>query len=304
MTSNSRVEKLREAAIVFDTHKNCLFLNQAAEQIFGNCEASGPHRSQISLLGDWIREQVKTGLPQPLVFKLQELPVELQLNEFSLEIAVILQEQLASDEFYQELNQHTSLAIREPKAKPNHVSSDQKSLQRYTIQTLEYDRLTGLPNHQLLLQHIKQEINFCETRTDYNFAVLFIDINRFKIINSSLGRIIGDRLLISVAQRLKKCLRSQDFIARMGNDEFVILLSNVEHLQYATNIAERIYHELAVTFDLGGYEVFIEASIGIAVGSQAYHQPDNLLRDAELALSNAKRQNKFPYQIFDQSMRG
>ena len=303
--SISQLEILRNAAIVFDIPKNCLFLNQAAEQMFGGSAASGEHRSQISLLGDWIRAKVETGLSQPLVFKLEELPIPLQgFEALQPQIAVILQEQIGSDEFYQELNQHTSLAIREPKVKPDYLHSESPVLHNYASQTLEYDRLTGLPNHELLLQHIKQEINFCTTRTDYNFAVLFIDINRFKIINSSLGRIIGDRLLISVAQRLTKCLRSHDFIARMGNDEFVILLSNVEHLQYATNIAERIYRELAVTFDLGGYEVFIEASIGIAVGDKAYHRPDNLLRDAELALSNAKRQNKLPYQIFNQSMRG
>ena len=81
-----------------------------------------------------------------------------------------------------------------------------------------------------------------------------------------------DRLLIAIAQRLKTCLRSQDFIARMGNDEFVILLSNVEHLNYATNIADRIYRELSITFNLGGYEVFIEATIGIAVGDHEYDQ--------------------------------
>ena len=289
------VEKLRDAAIVFDLQKNCLFLNPAAEQIFSD-------RCDVSLLGDWIRDKVKTGLLQPIVLELQDLPLQLELDELELEIAVILQEQAGSEKFNRELEQHKSLAIREPKVKPDYIEPITSSPQYST--PIDYDRLTGLPNHELLLQHIKQEINFCETRVDYNFAVLFIDIDRFKIINSSLGRIIGDRLLIAVAERLKTCLRAHDFIARMGNDEFVILLSNVEHLQYATNIAERIYRELAVTFDLGGYEVFIEASIGIAVGDRAYERPDSLLRDAELALSNAKRQNKLPYGIFNQSMRG
>jgi len=311
--SISIVEKLRDAIIVFDVKQNCLFLNQAASQIFSDCSCgesprdsdSRGHRLKISSLGNWIRDKVEAGLSQPIVFKLQELPLDLpELDKLEIQIAVILQEQAASDEFYLELKQQTPLAIREPKVKPKYINSNVQLPSNYPTKTLEYDRLTGLPNHELLLQHIKQEINFCKTRTDYAFAVLFIDINRFKIINSSLGRVIGDRLLISVAQRLKKCLRSQDFIARIGNDEFVILLSNVEHLQYATNIAERIYRELAVTFDLGGYEIYIEASIGIAVGDLAYHRPDNLLRDAELALSNAKRQNQLPYQIFNQSMRG
>jgi len=296
-TQISVIDNLRDATIIFDVHKNCLFLNQAAEEIFSD-------RSNISLLGDWIRDKVVDGLPQPVLLKLQDLPLKLVgIEESQLQVAVILQSQIGSDEFYQELNKHKSLAIREPKVKPNYASAIAISSPKLTI-AHDYDRLTGLPNHELLLQHINQEISFCNTRADYSFAVLFIDINRFKIINSSLGRIIGDRLLIAVAQRLKTCLRTHDFIARMGNDEFVILLSNVEHLQYATTIAERIYRELAVTFDLGGYDVFIEASIGIAVGDEAYDRPDNLLRDAELALSNAKRQNKLPYKIFNQSMRG
>ena len=292
------IEQLRNAAIVFDLEKNCLFVDRAAEQIFGD-------RSDISLLADWIRDRVRAGLHQPMVLKLQDLPLQLPTFEsLQSEIAVILQEHAGSDKLTQELKRRKLLAIREPKVKPNYSEPVITPLPKHSTITLDYDRLTGLPNHELLLQHIRQEINFCKTRVDYSFAVLFIDIDRFKIINSSLGRIIGDRLLIAVAERLKTCLRTHDFIARMGNDEFVILLSNVEHLQYATNVAERIYRELAVTFDLAGYEVFIEASIGIAIGDRAYDRPDSLLRDAELALSNAKRQNKLPYGIFNQSMRG
>ena len=292
------IDTLRDATIIFDLQKNCFLLNSAAEEILGE-------GSNISLLGDWIKDKVADGLLQPIVFKLQNLPFKLDnIYEFQSQIAVILQAQIGSDKLDRELNKHKTLAIREPKVKPNYVSTVATPPAKHLATTIDYDRLTGLPNHELLLQHIKQEINFCNTRVNYSFAVLFVDINRFKIINSSLGRIIGDRLLIAVAQRLKTCLRSHDFIARMGNDEFVILLSNVEHLQYATTIAKRIYRELAVTFDLGGYEVFIEASIGIAVGDKAYDRPDSLLRDAELALSNAKRQNKLPYEIFNQSMRG
>ena len=297
-SSSLTIDNLRESTIIFDAHNNCLFLNQAAEQIFRD-------RSNISLLADWIRDQVKAGLSQPIVCKLQKLPLKLaDTDESKLQVAVILQQQKVSDTFWQELNQHKSLAIREPKIRPKRLNKDGILPLKTPQQTISYDRLTGLPSHDLLLQHIEQEISFCNSKPDYNFAVLFIDVNRFKVINSSLGRIIGDRLLIAIAQRLQTCLRAHDFIARMGNDEFVILLSNIEHLNYATNVADRIYRELSVTFNLGGYEVFIEANIGIAVGDRQYDQPENLLRDAELALSNAKRQNRLPYEIFSQSMRG
>ena len=294
-SSAPTIAYLREAIVVLDRQKNCLFLNQAAEQLFGD-------RSNISAIGDWIREKVAAGLSQPVVCKLQDLPLTIADLDETVQAAVILREQQASDELWQELNQHKSLAIREPKIKPEHVWQNKSSLS--TVVELGYDRLTGLPDRDLLFQHIEQEISFCKSKLDYHFAVLFVDVNRFKVINSSLGRVIGDSLLIAISQRLQACMRSQDFVARMGNDEFVILLSNVEHLKYAVNVADRIYRELSVTFDLEGYEVFIEANIGIAVGDRECDRAENLLRDAELALSNAKRQSKLPYEVFNRSMRG
>ena len=296
-TSIPSIENIRNAAIIFDEYKNCLFLNYAAEQIFGD-------RSDISLIGDWIREQIQNDLEQGRVFQLEELPKLAAIESWQSQIEVLLCRQNISDEFWQELNQHKSLAIREPKIKPTYTHKTEVLSPQFLSKTVSYDRLTGLPNNNLLLTNIEQEIRFCQQRLGYEFVILFVDINRFKVINSSLGRILGDRLLIAISERLQTCLRSQDFIARMGNDEFAILLSNVEQLNYATKVAERIYRKLAIPFNLGGYEVFVEASIGIALGNKEYKKPENLLRDAELAVSDAKRQNKFPYQIFNQSMRG
>ena len=287
---------LREARIVLDRQKNCLFLNQAAEQLLSS-------RANISAVGDWIREKVAAGLSQPLVYTLHDLPLTIPQLDETIQAAVILREQQASDELLQELKQHKSLAIREPKSEPERFLHGQPSSVG-TIVELGFDRLTGLPDRDLLLQHIEQEICFCKSKSDYCFAVLFVDVNRFKVINSSLGRVIGDRLLIAISQRLQACMRTQDFVARMGNDEFVVLLGNVEQLKYAVNVADRIYRELSVTFNLGGYEVFIEANIGIAVGDGQCAKAENLLQNAELALSSAKRQSKLPYEVFDQSMRG
>ena len=296
-TSTHLINNIRNATIIFDEYKNCLFLNNAAEQIFND-------RSDISLIGDWIRSQIQNDFQQENIFKLKELPKLTITEEWQSQIEVVLCRQDVSDEFWQELNQHKPLAIREPKIKPNYIQETEVLPPQYLSTAVSYDRLTGLPNYNLLLENIEQEITFCQQRLGYEFAILFVDVNRFKIINSSLGRILGDRLLIAISERLQTCLRAHDFIARMGNDEFVVLLSNVEQLNYATNVAERIYRELSIPFNLGGYEVFIEASIGIAVGNKDYQKPENLLRDAELAVSDAKRQNKLPYQIFNQSMRG
>ena len=298
--STESIEDRSDAIIVFDESKNCLFLNPVAERLFDD-------RADISVIGDWIRAKIQRPLHKSIVFKLLELPLETTLvnQEQAGEIEVHLRKLDVSEELDRELNEHKSLVVREPSVRPSHIRKvEALAVEPETLATVSYDRLTGLPNYNLLLEYIDQEINFCQQRLGYEFVILFVDVNRFKLINSSLGRILGDRLLIAISRRLQKCLRAQDFIARMGNDEFAILLSNVNHLDYATNVAERIYRELAIPFNLGGYEVFIEASIGIAIGDRDYTKPENLLRDAELAVSDAKRQNKSSYRIFNQSMRG
>ncbi len=294
------LESLDEAVIIFDELRNCLFLNPEAKQLLED-------NTNISAIGDWISLQVPSLLDAPLVSVLPELPSKITLiNDQQLgELKVVLRKIDISNEFRQELTEYNSTFIRDPEIAPIHpYELEYLPCEPLSITSVSYDRLTGLPNYNLLLEHIEQEIGFCQQRIGYEFVILFVDVNRFKVINSSLGRILGDRLLIAISERLQNSLRKQDFVARMGNDEFVILLSNVEHLSYATNVAERVYRELAIPFNLGGYEVFIEASIGIAVGNKEYTQPENILRDAELAVSDAKRKSGFPYQIFTDCMRG
>ena len=300
LDSEIPIENIFDAVIVFDEMKDCLFLNSEAEQLLEN-------RTNISALKDWISWKIKGLLSDTVVSKLPELPMQTTLinQKQSGDIKVVLKKIDVCDKLGQELNGHQSLLVQEPEIEV--ISSDKLELvtsESVSFTAVSYDRLTGLPNYNLLLDYIEQEIGFCQQRINYEFVVLFVDVNRFKIINSSLGRILGDRLLIALSERLQNCLRTQDFVARMGNDEFVIVLSNIKDLNYATNVAERIYRELAVPFNLGGYEVFIEASIGIAVGNREYDEPENILRDAELAVSDAKRKSRSSYQVFKQSMRG
>ena len=292
------IKNNNRAIVIFDENKNSLFLNAVAKQILEN-------RTDVSVIGDWIRSRVEN-LKEIDVFKLSELPLEITLtNQQQEDVEVVLRRLEVSAKFELELNEYESLAIRETKIEPSYV----RSLKVFppeskNLAAINYDLLTGLPNYNLLLKYIEQEINFCRQRQNYQFIVLFIDIDRFEVINSSLGRILGDRLLVAITQRLKQCLRSNDFIARMGNDEFAILLSNVDLLNHATNVAKRIYHQLGIPFNVEGYEVFLEVSIGIAVGNNEYSKPEHLLRDVELAVSDAKRQSKFSYRIFEPSMRG
>ncbi len=137
---------------------------------------------------------------------------------------------------------------------------------------------------------------------DYLFAVIFLDCDRFKIINDSLGHLVGDQLLIQVAKRLLKCLRPGDIVARLGGDEFAILLENVKDVNDATRIAHRINQELMQPFSLMGHMVYISASIGIALNSQNCHQPEDLLRNADTAMYRAKALGKARYEVFDTTM--
>jgi diguanylate cyclase (GGDEF)-like protein len=174
--------------------------------------------------------------------------------------------------------------------------------QQEVLDTVFYDLLTQLPNQNLLLKYINRSIQLVDKNSENIFAVLFVNINRFKKINSSLGRKLGDQLLIALSQRLKKCLRGQDIVARLGNDEFAILIQNIHSIEFVTEIAERIYRQLLIPFELDGYQIFTDTRIGIALGTKDYNRPEDILRDAELALSHAKRQNQGNYQVFNQAM--
>lgn len=171
-----------------------------------------------------------------------------------------------------------------------------------------HDALTGLSNRALFMDRLRQTIERAKRREDYAFAVLFLDLDRFKVINDSLGHNVGDQLLIAFARRLEACKRSQDTAARFGGDEFVILLEGIKDVSDATGVAERIQRELALPFHLSGQEVFTTTSIGIALSTRAtgeaglYDQPENLLRDADLAMYRAKLLGKARYVMFDPVM--
>lgn len=165
-----------------------------------------------------------------------------------------------------------------------------------------YDALTNLPNRALFTKRLERILKRSQ-HGNYNlFAVLFLDLDRFKIINDSLGHIIGDRLLIAVARRLEACLRPDDFLARFGGDEFAILLNGIKELTNVAYVANRIQKELMVPFNLEGREVFTSVSIGISVGPSSYDKEEDILRDADSAMYRAKARCKGSYEIFDAEM--
>ena len=165
-----------------------------------------------------------------------------------------------------------------------------------------HDTLTGLPNRALFMDHLKLAIARLQRRDDQIFAVLYIDLDRFKVINDSLGHMVGDELLVGIARRLEYCLRPGDTIARLGGDEFTVLLEDIGDGSDVTPIAERIQKELSSPFSLGGREVFTTVSMGIALSSKEYGRPEDILRDADTAMYRAKSMGKARHETFDVQM--
>jgi diguanylate cyclase (GGDEF)-like protein/PAS domain S-box-containing protein len=174
------------------------------------------------------------------------------------------------------------------------------------------DVLTGLPNRVLFMDRLSRSFERARRRTDKTIAVVFIDLDSFKLINDSLGHMVGDQFLVTIAGRLETTLRSGDSIARfgrnhtiarLGGDEFTILLEDISVIRDATRVAERIALDLAKPFMVAGQELFPSASMGIALYNPAYQNPEELLRDADTAMYSAKALGKGRYEIFDANMR-
>lgn len=177
-----------------------------------------------------------------------------------------------------------------------------KKTEEKLVQDTLYDSLTGLPNRVSFMELLRRAGELATHRPEYLFAVLFIDLDRFKTINDSLGHEIGDQLLNEIAARLAKCLRPQDTIARLGGDEFVILLEDIQIQDKAVAITQQILQELSVPFCIEGRDIFTSASIGIAFSSTGFIYPENLLRDADLAMYRAKNDGRGNYAIFHPRM--
>ncbi|MFN6517085.1 MAG: EAL domain-containing protein [Nostoc sp. CreGUA01] len=181
------------------------------------------------------------------------------------------------------------------------IISRQK-LQSQILDIALHDSLTGLPNRVLFIRQLKNALNRAKQEPNYQFAVLFLDCDRFKVINDSLGHLVGDELLIAIARRLQTCLIPIDTLARLGGDEFGILLENITDINIAIQVAERILQQLSLAFKLSRYEVFMNASIGISWGNKNYDRPEYLLRDADTAMYRAKAQGRAKYYVFDPAM--
>jgi len=159
--------------------------------------------------------------------------------------------------------------------------------------------LTGLPNRMYLLNYLEPEIILAQGEPQRNPAIMFLDCDRFKLVNDSLGHITGDAMLIQVAQRIRGCLRGHDLVARLGGDEFIVYLPETNGLSGITRVAARILDEMRKPFSLDGQQIYISASIGIVDQLAKYDNPIDILRDADIAMYKAKELGKARFVMFD-----
>lgn len=196
--------------------------------------------------------------------------------------------------------------------------TERKRAQQQLLHDAFHDILTGLPNRALFMERLGQAVGRSQQQQDYQYAVLFLDLDRFKVVNDSLGHLVGDQLLIAIAQRLQECVYPSDTVARLGGDEFTILLDSIKSFTEATDAADRIHRKFSSPFNLDGHEVFTTVSIGIVLSRSnveephpsewqhkrcpLYTNPEDLLRNADIAMYRAKAMGKARHEVFNLAM--
>lgn len=180
--------------------------------------------------------------------------------------------------------------------------TERKEAQKNLLYNSLHDPLTSLANRTLLIKTLEVAIAKASVSESYQYAVLFLDLDRFKVINDSLGHLFGDQLLQNVAQKLQSYLKPTDLIARIGGDEFVILLEDIAGDEDVLQVVQKILHQFQTSTVINGQEVFITTSIGLVFGNSHYKKANDLIRDADIALYHAKSEGKATYRVFDARM--
>jgi diguanylate cyclase (GGDEF)-like protein/PAS domain S-box-containing protein len=180
--------------------------------------------------------------------------------------------------------------------------TERKKVEDQLLHDAFHDALTGLANRALFLDRLGLSLARAKRRPEFHFAVLFLDLDRFKLINDSLGHLAGDRALIAIARRLETCVRPGDTVARLGGDEFAVLLDDLRHLEDVEPLTRHLEDRLAEPLQLDGHEMYVSASIGIAFGSSGYERPEDALRDADAAMYRAKALGRARHEVFDEAL--
>ena len=294
-----------------------------SEQHFRNAFDHAAGMALISPLGHWL--QVNSSLCQMLGYteeqllkmNFQEMTHPEELAEDLVHIYSVLEGKVKSDQREKRyLNKsgkeiwvlQSASLVANSQGEPLHMIlqiqdiTERKLAEAQVQRAAFHDALTGLPNRTLLSDRLSLALARAKRISSHQFAVLFLDLDRFKLVNDSLGHTLGDQLLVEVSRRVERCMRKMDTLARFGGDEFAMLVDSIAGPQDAIHIAERVLEAISKPFDLNGHEHFVSASIGIAFSQSGYQAPENILRDADTAMYRAKANGKARYEIFDAKM--
>jgi diguanylate cyclase (GGDEF)-like protein/PAS domain S-box-containing protein len=266
-------------------HSLCRLLEYTERELQATDLLTVIHHDEVGAVFENIKRLLKGQHP---VFQM-----ELRLrHKFGREVWVLASVSLASQSHSQAA--HLIFQVQD--------ITDRKLAEQRLQHDAFHDALTGLPNRAMFLDHMRLAIGRAQRREGKGFAVLYLDVDRFKVINDSLGHPVGDQLLVGLARRLEACLRPGDTVARLGGDEFILLVEDLNAETEAIVVAERIQAQLQTQFDLNGREVFATVSIGIASSWTSYQNPEDIVRDADTAMYRAKTRGKSRYEIFDGAM--
>jgi diguanylate cyclase (GGDEF)-like protein len=202
----------------------------------------------------------------------------------------------------QQLNAELEQRVFQRTAQLQQEIVERLRVQEQLLHLALHDPLTGLPNRTLLIRRLQEVLGRAQQHPGYLFAVLLLDCDRFQSINNSLGHVVGDQLLVEVSRRLELHVHPGNMISRIGGDEFAILLEEIENLEEATHLAKQLQAELARSFQLAERNICLSASIGIALVTSLYEQPEHIMRDADTAMYQAKVKGKDRYQVFEPDM--
>ncbi|MBH8562831.1 amino acid permease [Nostoc sp. CENA67] len=307
-----------DTVLVLDENGTICQTNAAAEELFQLSaeELLGQNLNQLLLCycgkpEQWsIRSEqtLKINQSSRIVESTVSQPANSQSQQYVVIIRDITERKLAEEELVQyrcQLEQlvaeRTIELIRVNQQLQQDIIERQEAQDQLLHNSL-HDGLTGLPNQSLFIERVQLAIERTKQQKNYLFAVLFLDLDRFKVVNDSLGHLLGNQLLIAISHRLKLVLRSGDIVARFGGDEFTILIEEIESINSAIQVAERIQKVLALPFQLNEHRVFTNASIGIALNTPDYDQAADILRDADVAMYCAKALGKARYEVFNSKM--
>ena len=289
------LNSIGDGVLTTDTLGNVTYLNRVAEEMTGWPwqDASGRRLAEVFSVIDGATRQPARNLAEQAV----------QQNEI---VSLDSHSVLIRRDGYEAAIEDSAAPIHDRHGRVVgavlvfHDVSDSRATALKMSHQAQHDFLTGLPNRLLLTDRLTQAIALSR-RHGNKVALLFLDLDRFKRVNDSLGHVIGDKLLQSVAQRLAACVRASDTVCRLGGDEFVILLSEIEHVDAATHCAEKLLTAVALPHIIGGHEVHVTVSIGISVCPDDGRDAEAMLKNADTAMYHAKKMGRNNYQFFTQT---